>query len=178
MKIYFYLLLAFLIVISGCINEDQPVAFPEGEVEGLKPIYGNLAELKDIRIEAPRQLERPGKIYRKGGFLYINELAKGVHIIDNTDPSSPEPVAFISIPGNVDIAAKDDVFYFDNYNDLVAVRITSGNQVEVLKRIEDVLPAGNNFPPGNDVYFECVDARKGVVTGWEATILVSPKCYR
>ena len=82
------------------------------------------------------------------------------------------------IPGNVDIAAKDDVFYFDNYNDLVAVRITSGNQVEVLKRIEDVLPAGNNFPPGNDVYFECVDARKGVVTGWEATILVSPKCYR
>ena len=178
MKIHFYQLLALIVLIAGCVNDNEPIEFPEGEVEGLRPIYGDLENLRDIRLEAPRNLEKPGKIYRKGSFLYINEIAKGVHIIDNSDPSSPEPVAFINIPGTVDIAAKGDVFYFDNYNDLVAVRINSGDQIEVLKRVKNVLPAGNNFPPGNDIYFECVDERKGVVIGWESTILRSPKCYR
>lgn len=178
MKTYFCLLLILSVLIAGCIFEDDTIDFPEGEVEGLRPVYGDPADLRDIQLEAPRALERPGKIYRKDGFLFINELWEGVHVINNLDPSSPEPVAFISIPGNVDIAAKGNVFYFDNYRDLVAVRITGGNQIEVIKRVENVLPGGNNFPPRDDVYFECVDERKGVVIRWEETILVSPKCYR
>lgn len=178
MRSLFYALLTLLIITTGCINEIEPIDFPEGEVEGLKPIYGDLENLRDIRVEAPRDLERPGKIYRKNGFLYINELSKGVHVINNIDPTAPKPLAFISIPGNIDIAAKGNVFYFDNYNDLVAVRINNGNQIEVVKRIENVLPAGNNFPPSNGVYFECVDESKGVVIGWEETTLISPKCYR
>ena len=178
MRLHFYLLSVFIAFAWGCIHQVDPVEFPEGEVEGLKPVYGDPASLKDIQVEAPRKLERPGKIYRKDGFLYINELSKGVHVINNTDPSAPEQVAFINIPGNVDIAAKGNVFYFDNFNDLVAVKITNGNQIEILKRVENVLPAANNFPQANGVYFECVDESKGAVIGWEEAILVNPKCFR
>lgn len=178
MKPYLYLLPVFIMLISGCVDEADNIHFPEGEVDGLRPIYGDAETLRDIQVEAPRKLARPGKIYRKNGFLYINEISEGVHVINNTDPSEPVPVAFISIPGNVDIAAKGNIFYFDNFKDLIAVTVSNNGEIEVLKRIENVFPQANNFPPGNDVYFECVDESKGVVVGWEEATLVNPKCYR
>ncbi len=177
MKHCSYALLTLALFALGCVGDDA-IHFPEGEVEGMRPIYADAADLRDIRVEAPRALERPGKIYRKDGFLFINELAKGVHVINNMDPTSPVPLAFISIPGNVDIAAKGNVFYFDNINDLVAVRVTNGNQIEVLKRIENVLDGGSEFPEARGMFFECVDKSKGVVVGWEKATISNPKCFR
>lgn len=162
----------------GCVEEDLGVTFPTGEVEGLRPVYGQPSEVRNIQVEAPGKLENPGKIYRKDGFLYINEIGKGVHVINNNDPANPQIISFINIPGNVDIAAKGNVFYFDNFRDLVAVRITNGDQIELLKRLENVLPSIDKFPPENNVYFECVDESKGIVVAWEKTTISNPKCYR
>jgi phosphoglycerate-specific signal transduction histidine kinase len=50
----------------------------------------SLMELRtQVKSESPRALERPGKMYIKGSYLFVNEIKEGIHIIDNSNPSSP-----------------------------------------------------------------------------------------
>ncbi|MCH2046022.1 MAG: hypothetical protein MK212_18045 [Saprospiraceae bacterium] len=105
------------------------------------PIYMTTDEVRQpIETEASRVLEEPGKIYLYADYVLVNELNKGVHIIDNSDPSNPKPISFINIPGNVDIAMKGSVLYADNYMDLLAIDISNPNEATVLKRVESVFP--------------------------------------
>ena len=84
------------------------------------PIYKTLEDIRsEIRLEASRDLCNPGKMFLYGDFIYVNDIGKGIHIINNSDPSSPSPIGFINIPGNVDIAVKNTTLYADNYIDLV-----------------------------------------------------------
>jgi hypothetical protein len=109
--------------------------------------------------------------------LFINELGKGIHVINNQNPSNPQPVAFISVPGNADIAVKGDVLYADNATDLVSLDISNPLQVRVLHRVENAFPS-EMYPPHTGVFFQCVDKTKGAVVGWEKTTLENPKCRR
>src|SRR5207249_9750630 len=59
----------------------------------------------------------------KSPYIFVSEVNQGIHVIDNTNPSSPQNVAFINVPGNLDIAIKDNVLYADSYIDFVAVEI-------------------------------------------------------
>ncbi len=178
-KILLYFFAFFLSVLSSCgpCDDCDRISFPDGEVEGLKPIYGTLEDLKAISIESARDLENPGKIYVKDQYLYINERNKGIHIIDNSDPTAPRNVSFINIPGNIDIAAKGNIIYVDNYKDLVAIELINPQTINIVKRLENAIPY-NGEAPSEGGYFECVDHSKGVVLGWERVTLVSPKCYR
>lgn len=35
--------------------------------------------------------------------LFINDLNKGLLVIDNRDPAAPNAVGFITVPGNTDV---------------------------------------------------------------------------
>ena len=37
------------------------------------------------------------------------------YYVDVSDPADPQNIAFITIPGNVDIAIKENVLYADSY---------------------------------------------------------------
>lgn len=161
----------------GCDFKDGPDV-NVGEVVGLRPIYSNAADMKKIEMLPPRQLENPGKIYAKGSWLLINEMAEGLHVIDNSNPRSPKLVAFISIPGNIDMAVKGNTLYVDNYTDLVAIDISDLNNIKVTERIENAFANQHRFPLQTNVYFECVNDSKGLVVGWEEATLTNPECYR
>ena len=60
-----------------------------------------------------------------GNYIFLNEVNKGVHIIDNSNPAKPSIKAFINIPGNVDIAVKGSTLYADLFADLVVVDISN-----------------------------------------------------
>ncbi|HAN78299.1 MAG TPA: hypothetical protein DCQ31_11310, partial [Bacteroidales bacterium] len=73
------------------------------------PVYITKEELKaavKVKLTADTPLQNPGKMYIYGTTLFINELYKGVHVIDNSDPKNPVKKAFIEIPANVDIAVR------------------------------------------------------------------------
>ena len=109
-----------------------------------------------------------------GNYIFVNEYRSGVHVIDNTDPSAPEIVAFIEISGNVDMAVRGTTLYADSYVDLVAIDISDPFQATEVGRLTDVFPYYERFPSVdwewsfNDVYAD-VDERKGIVTGWAET---------
>ncbi len=162
---------------AGCDPRRTEPMPPANTGEGYRPIYLTYDELRQVTTQGPRSLKHPGKIYVRGAYLFINEPGEGIHIINNQDPAHPEPLAFVNIRGNVDMAVKGDVLYADNATDLVALDISNPQQVQVLNRVENVFPYAS-FPPETGVRFECVDKSKGVVVGWEKTTVGETRCWR
>lgn len=174
---YLNLILGFICLVCVACGPDDPVV-NVGEVTGLRPVYRPAEEAKKIEMQPPRALQKPGKIYVSGTWLLVNEVGKGLHVIDNSDPAAPEKVSFISIPGNIDMAVKGHVLYVDNYTDLVAIDISDPRNIKVASRVENAFGNQLRYPLQTDVYFECVDDSKGLVTGWEEVTLINPECYR
>ncbi|MFC5408774.1 hypothetical protein ACFPMF_05615 [Larkinella bovis] len=166
--------LSFLAVFGCEMNQDQVT---NRQVQGLRPVYASYEEVSTIQTLAPQPLKNPGKIYIKGGFLFINEQGKGIHIVDNSDPAHPKKLSFVSIPGNLDMAIKDTVMYVDNSVDLVALDIANPRRVTVLKRVKEAYPYPS-YPQQSRVQFECANPEKGIVVRWETATLTDPKCYR
>lgn len=126
------------------------------------PLYMSYDELRaSIKSETARTLKNPGKIYMKGNYIFINETDKGIHIIDNSNAAAPQNIAFINIPGNIDIAAIGNVLYADSYIDLITLDISNPANVVVLKRNKNVLPY-RIFTNGG-----IAEPAKGVVVNWD-----------
>jgi hypothetical protein len=150
-----------------------------GEVEGMRPIYSTVSDWQEILVKEPVIMEKLGKIYYKDGLIYVNELYKGIHIFDNSDPSNPEKIKFIQIPANKDIAIKGDRLYADNYTDLVTLNISDFENIMVVSRVKNIFPkASQEHPEAYQGYFECVDESMGIVVGWEEATLNNPDCWK
>ncbi len=163
MKTIKYIFFTFLLAsaLSSCLDEYTEV------FTANSPVYMSYEELRDaVKMTAPRELVNPGKIYFKDGHIFINEEFKGIHVIDNQNPSSPQNIGFIEVPGVVDIAVKNDILYADSFIDLVAIDISDVNNPEEVSRVKDVFPY--TIPPYNEDYRVAeVDQDKGVVIDWE-----------
>ena len=159
--------------LSSCLPEENDLI-----VTGLRPVYSS-GDWSEITPMSPQPLQNLGKFYYKDQMIFVSETRQGIHIIDNTNPESPQNIKFIAIPGVLDIAIKDNILYADNFTDLVALDITDLENIEVVKRVEDLYPEHQNYYPANyQGYFECADPEKGVVIGWEEAELRNPKCRR
>lgn len=155
---------ALIILFAGfnsCMDEYTEV------FTANSPVYMSYEELRSsVNLTDARELKNPGKIYFKDGYIFINEELKGIHIIDNQDPTNPENIGFIEVPGNVDIAVKNNILYADSYVDLVAIDISDVNNPQEVKRVEDIFPY--TTPPfDEDFRVAKVDEEKGVVIEWE-----------
>ncbi|MDZ4794620.1 MAG: hypothetical protein SGI83_10105, partial [Bacteroidota bacterium] len=108
-------------ILQGCLKDKLTKTYTI-----LTPVYKEKSEVyANIKSNAPRPLESPGKIFMYGNYIFLNEVDKGVHIIDNANPASPVMKAFINIPGNLDIAVKGNTMYADLYADMVVVDISN-----------------------------------------------------
>lgn len=142
------LLLALPIFFSACIKDHCK---KQHTYTYFEPVYKTKDEVRaNIGTNAPRPIEKPGKIYMLGKTIFLNEIDKGIHIIDNSNPSQPRKTAFIDIPGNLDIAAKGNILYADMYTDLVALDISNPQNVKVAKIVDNLFPHrvyGSSFMP-------------------------------
>lgn len=131
------------------------------------PVYMSYNDLREaVKNTEPQALKNPGKIYFKDKYIFINEYFKGIHVIDNHDPANPVEKVFVDIPGNVDMAIKDNTLYADSYIDLVAIDIDDLNNIKEIYRIKDVFPY--TVPVKKvDLTDEVIDQTKGVVVRWE-----------
>ncbi|TVQ86236.1 MAG: hypothetical protein EA393_12425 [Bacteroidetes bacterium] len=105
------------------------------------PIFMKKSDLPNsVFIQEAREFETPGKIYIYGNMIYIVDLFKGIHIIDNQDPSNPLKIGFLYIPGVMDLAIRNNVLFADNSIDLVSIDISSYPQISILDRVAEVFP--------------------------------------
>ncbi|WP_163381125.1 LVIVD repeat-containing protein [Cyclobacterium sp. SYSU L10401] len=130
--------LMLLLVVSSCEDQMETTYTYQTQVPVFLQV--NTFREADIIIEPGKPLDDPGKIYIYGDYLFISEPGKGIHILDNTDPSSPRNLNFINIPGTGDLAINQSILYADNYVDLLAFDISDPQNIEMVNREEDVFP--------------------------------------
>ena len=183
MKQIAFLTMGFaMLLLSSCLGSDVK------QVRGLKPVYGTLEDLQElISYSESQSLKNPGKIYVKDDLLLVNESLKGVHIIDNTDPSNPINQGFIKIPGNLDVAMKGDLLYADYLNGLITIDISDIQNpiIEDYNPDFNAVDNGQLYPPyaaasligTGKVYFECADPSKGLIIDWQMVNMPEPQCY-
>jgi len=131
------------------------------------PQYLSYDEMrKPVKSTAGFAIETAGKIYIQGNYLFVNEKYKGIHVFDNSNPSSPVNLAFLDIPGNVDLAVKGNFLYADNYVDLIVLDISNLNSPVEVARIKDIFPY--TIPETSEIYpISNIDQEQGVIVGWQ-----------
>lgn len=166
-----------ILLFSGCVEQlESPYDLPEGTLVYV-PVYVAPEVAQEISTGPSIPIKDPGKIFLYNEYLIVNIPGEGFHVIDNSNPIVPKPLFFINVPGSKDVAIKDGHIYTDNYADIVVFKIDENQQVQVIKRLENIM---NNqlYPPFRGVYFECVDPGKGIVVDWVAVDNVQVNCYR
>jgi len=160
-KYYIGILAVLTVLMNSC--EDKKLQTLTANV----PIYLTYEELRTaVEIEDPVEIVKPGKIYFKDDYIFINEFMEGVHVVDISDPSSPEQKAYIPVPGNVDMAIKGNMLYLDSYTDLVLIDVTDPANPLESARVEDILEY--TLPPWDEDYpLADIDEDEGVVIDWE-----------
>jgi hypothetical protein len=138
MKNYFYLFIsAFLLIGFASCTKDK--CTEHLSYIRFTPVYISPDEYrKDIQLTAPKPLVKPGKIYFYQNYILINEIRKGIHIIDNKDIYNPVNVAFVSIIGNIDMAIMNDKLYADSYTDLLILDFSNPLFPVMMERKLDV----------------------------------------
>ena len=141
--------LLLILVITGITACVKDACKREHTYTYYEAVYKTKDEVRaNIKSNTSRPIETPGKIYIRGNYVFLNEVDRGIHVIDNSNPSAPKPVSFIDIPGNLDMAVKGNILYADLYTDLVALDITDPVHAKLTKIVEGVFPYrvyGNGF---------------------------------
>jgi len=141
------------------------------EYKGNAPVYITWEDLRtSVSTEQNVDLKNPGKIYFKDNYIFIVEELKGIHVFDNTDPSSPVKKTFVKIPGVVDISVSGFIMYADSYVDLVVLDIQNIDNIHEVGRVKDIFPY--TVPPtGNEFPTAYIDQEKGAVAEWDLKII-------
>jgi hypothetical protein len=145
-----------LLLLQGCVK-DQVLT----KTTIYRPVYKTKDEVRaNIKSSNPIELTATGKLFYKDGYVFLNELNKGVHIIDIRNPAAPANIAFVHVPGAVDLAVRGNILYADMYTDLVAIDIADPRKVQLKTVVPGVFPERyySSFLPVNDM----------VITEWIA----------
>jgi len=171
--------IASLVAISGVFavasySQTPDCARFEGdtcvqEKRFAKPVYMSYSELRSgVQFEEPHALTEISRIYLYKSLMFMNERNQGIHIIDNRFPANPRPMAFVRIPGNLDISIRGDYLYADSYVDLVTLDLRDINNIQEVTRQTDIFPfdAFQNIPFDIDFEFADIDSSRGVIVGF------------
>lgn len=148
--LFFYLLGVF--TLASCTDEcETTITYTTQD-----PILVKRSDLlPEVKSGPAQDLHTTGKIYAKYPYVFVNELYKGIHVIDNRNPAAPKNISFIHIPGNVDLAIRDNFLFADAGPDLITLDISDLTQISIKNYTPNLFPeyrfsgAANNPQPSD-----------------------------
>lgn len=149
-------LLLLVSTLSSCLKDNCRRTY-----KLYSPIIARLTDLRaSVKSQQPAAVTYAGKMFTRGKWIFLNELNKGIHVIDNSNPAHPVKTGFINIPGNIDMYAKGNILYADMFCDLVAIDITDPLHTATTKYLTNTFPdkSGNSTTSNPDSI--------NVLTGW------------
>lgn len=163
---FVYVLLFCIAFQSCCLTpfdcNDDGFVEPASSYE---PVFLSRTDFeKSVNLKNTLAIGTSGKIYVKDNFLFINELNKGFHVYDNSDPANPKSIKFLEAPGATDLAIRNNMIYINQATDLIAVEYNpSTNTASLAKRIPNTFPELRS-PDGFDAY---TIPENSVVVDWK-----------
>lgn len=155
-----------LLLLAGCYGygDGDDVVLTDPAPQQYNAVVMGRTEFEEaVHMMPAKPITKAGKIYIKDDYLFINDVNKGFHVFNYTDPLNPIPLGFLNIPGSTDLAMSDNVMYINQATDLVTMLFQDvGNTVIVTKRNRDVFPA---LQSPNGTVGQVADNE--VVIGWE-----------
>lgn len=174
-KYKFLFLITVAIALASCTEDVDDSPYRDYQI--ATPLKTDLFEFKEeaVDVTEPVPIETSGKIYAYGNYIFVNDVHRGFHIIDNKNPAAPENISFIKLEGNYDISIKDDRLFADSYGDLVVLDISDIENIKMIQRIEGAIyqqfwcTVGFDVEwPEADFYdYGDFDAGKEAIVGWE-----------
>ncbi len=149
------ILISFFFI--SCDNEKYELV----DVYSAEYISFDEFRATSVAILPPKEIESSGKIYVYNNYIFVNDVEKGIHIIDNSYPENPLKIAFIQIKGSVDMEIKNNYLYADSYMDLVVFDISDFENINLVSRLKNVFPKSFGFGYG---YSDL-----GIITGYKIT---------
>ena len=138
---YFIALLPVIVLLQGCLKDTCKSTY-----KIYSPVYKTLTQVRaEMKSAVPKPIKAPGKIFLYGNYIFMNEMDKGIHVIDNSNPASPSRIGYINIPGNLDLAVKGSYLYADSYSDLVVFDISNPVNVTPVKFMNNVFKEADRF---------------------------------
>lgn len=123
-----------MLVVTACEKDEVE----KETVQIAVPVTMTVADFRaSVKITEPKEMERSGKIYTYKEYIFINDLQKGVLVVDNST-YNPVMKKYLEIPANTDIAIKDDVLFANSGRDLVTFDISDLDNIKLLERLENV----------------------------------------
>lgn len=134
---YPILLLLLSVILSGCLDEK---CNEERIVQGFEPVTTSSEEWRASTFfcGVPQEVCEATSFYVYGDYLFMMEGSRGLHILDNSDPSNPTPITFMEVPGGQGLAVRNGILYMNQYVDLVAFDLTNPELPELVGRTKDV----------------------------------------
>ncbi|MUH36740.1 hypothetical protein D9O36_12875 [Zobellia amurskyensis] len=170
-----FMLLTVIATLVSCNDDKDDVSGNEYLV--ATPLTTNLLEFKEeaVAVTEPVPIVESGKIYAYQDYVFVNDVHKGFHVIDNSNPSDPSAISFIKLEGNYDISIKDNRLYADSYGDLVIMDISDINNIKMVQRIEGAIyqqfwctmSFDVDWPQADFFDYGDFDATKEAIVGWE-----------
>ena len=115
-KFYAALFFTLALFTASCDQDDDNAGLAKFAVPTVK----SLAEIRSsVSVTSAQPTQSNGKIYVAENYLFYIAKESGVHVFDNTNPSSPQNIAFINLAGVHDIAVKGNYLFADNFVDLL-----------------------------------------------------------
>lgn len=161
--------LSFTPIFFSSCSDSTPDDDEYAEYVVARPLILSKADFANgVDIVPPQPIDESGKVYTYGDYIFINDKSRGIHVVENSNPQQPVKIAFIEIPGNVDISIKDNFLYADSIMDLIVLDISDITDIQQVNRLENVLREGVIFPFEADIVeYGSYNYETDVLVGWE-----------
>ena len=147
---------AMILLLDSCQDKVEITR----EYTVFEPVYLSLNDLREgFEVTTPQTIEERGKLYLYQNWIFINDPGKGIHVIDNSNPASPSPVSYLTLPGNYSFSIRNNQLYADSYIDLVVLNISNMSDIQEVNRLEGIF---SNF---NDDFV--IDSENGLIIDYE-----------
>lgn len=137
-KLLFLLLFSFLLVSCWPTTERGE----NRNWQQYNPVIIDRSQLENsIAFQNAQPILKSGKIYIKDNLMFVNDVNKGFHIYDYSNPKNPIRTNFINVPGATDLAIKGNTIYINQAVDLVTATYNpQSKKFTVTNRNRNVFP--------------------------------------
>ena len=169
-KIYSFLFLFAALSMVSCDKEDDTDL-----VRFAVPTVKSLAEIRSsVSVTSAQPTQSNGKIYVAEQYLFYIAQESGVHVFDNSNPASPQNIAFINLAGVHDIAVKGNYLFADNFVDLLVFDISNIQNISLVRTVPNSIVFFPQYPEDAEFYDYTVNPNQDeIITGF--TIEMKPR---